>query len=106
LKKLFSENINFVVIVRGLVNYFMKLQLIKFQVKNGANFSEITKKQRIFWKQVPVLQKHLGVWNLGKINHILKKLVEIEVKCKSTGSNPEMILERFLVSCCMAYGRR
>ena len=106
LQKLFTENVNFIVVIRSLVNYFLKLQLIKFQIANGANFTDITKKQRIFWKQIPVLQKHLGIWSLSKINHFLKKLIEVEVKCKSTGSNPEMVLERFLTVACGVYGGR
>jgi len=105
LKRLFAESVNFIVIVRSLVNYFMRLQLFKYRIENGENFAVLAKKERIFWKQAPILQGHLRIWSLKKISHFLKKLVEVEIKCKSTGSNPEILLERFLVGGCLRYKR-
>jgi DNA polymerase III subunit delta len=103
LKKIFSEETNFIVIIRSFVKYFIQMQRIKFQLNNGLSFIEASKQENIFWKQVPILQKHLNLWNLNQINFFLKKLAEVEVRCKSVDSNSEIILERFLIGICQAY---
>jgi len=79
---LYSEGIFPVVVIRSLINYFIKLQLYKFQLQNGLSFDEITTKENIFWKQKPILQQHLRKLSLENINDILFVLLKEECKLK------------------------
>lgn len=103
LQKISSEGINFILIIRSLLNYYLKLQLIKYQIENGTDFNEITRTHRIFWKQIPLLKRHLSIWSSKMIDHFLEKLIELEIKCKTSGSHPNVLLERFLIGSCLRY---
>lgn len=77
-----SEGIFPVVVIRSLINYFIKLQLLKFQLQNGLSFEEISTKENIFWKQKPILAQHLKKLSMKNINDILFILLKEEAKSK------------------------
>ena len=58
------------------------MQLYKFQLQNGINFEEITVRDKIFWKQKPIIVQHLKKLTSRNINSILLFLMKEECKLK------------------------
>lgn len=82
LHNIYSEGIFPVVIVRTVINYFMKLQLYKYQLQNGITFEQLATKENVFWKQKPILAQHLQKLSMENINDILLVLLNEESKLK------------------------
>lgn len=82
LQSLYSEGVFPVVVVRTAINYFIKLQLYKYQLQNGITFEQLTTKENIFWKQKPILAQHLQKLSMNNINDILSILLNEECKMK------------------------
>jgi len=96
LEKLFTEKTSPITIIRFLTNYFGKLSLVKHNIKNGSNLDLEMKIQNIFFKQQPTFKKHLNIWNEKSISNILIKLQELEIRCKNSNFNSELLLSAFV----------
>ena len=106
LQKLFDEKINSITIIRFLTNYLMKLYLVKNNVKNGSVLEQEIKSQRLFFKREPIFRKHLNIWDLEATKSLLIKLQELEIKCKSSSSIPELLLKSFNNFCFLKYKKK
>jgi DNA polymerase-3 subunit delta len=108
LDKLLSENVNFVVILRSLMNYFMRLQLVKGLVVGGREYTEALQELRppLFFKQIPLFKKHIGEWKLEDINLFLDRLNEAEAKCKSLKIDTGLYLGNFLNTALMFFRKK
>jgi DNA polymerase-3 subunit delta len=100
LHRLFNENVNFTVILRSLITYFSKLQLVKSLMWQGNSYEEAVKELRppLFFKQAPLFARHIHLWNLKNINLLLDRLNLTEVKCKSLKMNPNLTVSDFINS--------
>lgn len=94
--KLFKEKFNSVGLCRILANYFTKLRSAKINIENGIALEAEVKNQRLFFKQEPIFKKHLQKWSINKLNDLVLKLQELEVRCKSGNFNQELILKSFI----------
>jgi DNA polymerase III subunit delta len=96
LEKLFTEKTSPITIIRFLTNYFGKLSLVKNNIKNGSNLDLEMKIQNIFFKQQPTFKKHLNIWSEKAISNILIKLQELEIRCKNSNFDSELLLSAFV----------
>jgi len=85
LQNLYSEGVFPVVIIRTVINYFMKLQLYKYQLQNGISFEQLAMKENVFWKQKPILAQHLQKLSMNNIDEIL--LILLNEECEMKGKN-------------------
>jgi len=88
---------NHIKIIISLSTNFRNVYNVKLLAKNDLDVTEIAKQL----KQKPFLvEKSLKTWkNLSpeKLRGILKHLMEIEIKFKSTSVNPRFELEKFII---------
>lgn len=99
LNKALLEGIAPVTIIRAILRYLLRLQSIKGQATHtGTNEEQVISslKPPVFFKQIPLLKRHLGLWNERTLSKVLAGLVELEIECKKTGSPPELLCSRFL----------
>jgi DNA polymerase-3 subunit delta len=98
LQKLFNENVNFTVILRSLINYFSKLQLVKTLVDRGENYENAVSelKPPLFFKQAPIFARHVQKWKLKNINLLLDRLNTVELRCKSIKMDTNLIISEFI----------
>lgn len=82
LQNLYSDGVVPIIIIRSVIGYFLKLQLFKYQLKNGLSFDDIATRENIFWKQKPLLQQHLHKLTEENINNVLFVLLKEESKLK------------------------
>jgi DNA polymerase-3 subunit delta len=68
-----SEGMTAVAIIRVLAQYFMKLHYVKNLIEEGASFQDAAKKIKppIFFKQLPVFQRHIHNWSNKNLQQIL-----------------------------------
>lgn len=100
MEKILREGGQPIQLLRMLQNYYGKLHLYTHEIK--AQRTTIDSyiqmlKPPVFFKQVPVLKRHLSTWNEGKLTKALAVLLEAERLCKETGSVPEVILGQSMV---------
>jgi DNA polymerase-3 subunit delta len=96
LEKIFAEKTSPITIIRFLTNYFGKLSLVQDNIKNGSSLDLEMKIQNIFFKQQPAFKKHLNIWNQKAIANLLVKLQDLEIKCKNSNSDSELLLSAFV----------
>ena len=84
INKLLSEGTSPISLVRSLINYLLRVQQTKIEMKKGNNFDSSIKilKPPVFWKDKDNFQKHCFKWPLRSIESSLNKLLETEIACK------------------------
>ncbi len=73
--------------------------------KSSTSIETLLDKQKppIFWKDRPIISGQLKKWNLKKINSIIKKLYNLELKIKSSSSiNHSLLIKKLLVDICLS----
>lgn len=98
LQKLLRENTQPIQILRALQRYFLRLQLaasMMQQQRMTADQAIQQLKPKIFFKQVAILRRQLGLWKLPMLERVLVMLTRAEQASKATGSAPEAQLQHY-----------
>ena len=85
----------------------IKQRLLKISEVNSmalkTNLDDALTKLRppIFWKDLPIFKLQTQKWNKEKINNILNKTLELELRIKSKATiNPNLLIRNFLIEIC------
>lgn len=96
-EKLFINNNEPIMLIRYLVNYFLKLQSAKILIeREDESVEEAVKKQRLFFKVENEFKAQLNKFSLNKINMILNELSKLELKIKQGGVNAKIAFLGFV----------
>lgn len=73
--------------LRAMQRYFRRLYQLSSQVAAGKSPDEAIAAIRppVFYKQLPLLQRHVRGWSAGQLSRALTLLVQAELACKTTG---------------------
>tara|TARA_B100000401_G_scaffold436557_1_gene380263 strand:+ start:8457 stop:9482 length:1026 start_codon:yes stop_codon:yes gene_type:complete len=84
INKLLSEGTNPISLIRSLMNYIMRIQMTKIEMRKGNDFENAIKILRppVFWKDKDNFQKHCLKWPIEQIEKILNGLTSTEIDCK------------------------
>ena len=95
-----AEGIPAVTVLRNLQNHFLRLHISKVRVMQGEGVEDVLKKLRPppFFKVKDAFVAQLLGWGLPQIEQALALLTGVEAKCKQTGSNPETLTGRAVLS--------
>lgn len=98
LQRVFAENVGAIAPIRAILRYMYRLREVLFHIDNGMSLEVAMTKLAppVFFKQVPIFKSHLRIWNNKSIDNVVDSLLRLETDCKQTGSNPELLLARFL----------
>jgi DNA polymerase-3 subunit delta len=100
LRRIESEGINFVNIIRMLQNYFARvLYVVKEAHLNGSRVEIIINglKPPVFFKEKSALVKICDTVNYDYATELMNELIELEISCKFTAFNPDMLLYNYLI---------
>ena len=98
--KIFSEGTNSIAIIRSLINYMLRIQQTKIEIKKQKSFDEAVKilKPPLFWKDKDNFRNHCNAWPLNEIEKGLSILLNAEYKCKSESSLSPLICEKYVLN--------
>ena len=100
INKLLSEGTSPISLVRSLINYLLRVQQTKIEMKKGNNFDSSIKilKPPVFWKDKDNFQKHCFKWPLQGIESSLNRLLETEITCKLNSKLANINCEKSILS--------
>lgn len=104
LDRVFAEGGNPVQLVRALQRHADQLHLVSGHAAKGGNLEAAMFKARGLPRGGPVrrrFENHLRTWPLGRLGEALKRILDAELECKSTGYPDEVIARRL----CLALAR-
>lgn len=72
--------------LRALQRYFNRLYALKSQMENGQSAEQVIQSIRppVFFRQVPILTRHLQQWNTDQVAKALRLLIAAELACKTS----------------------
>ena len=87
-------------IIRSLVKYFKIIENILCLINDGKNINDAINSINppIFFKDKFLFHTQSKIWNLKKINIVLKRLVIAEIKCKSTLFGEKILIAQLILS--------
>jgi len=94
-----AEDTNFVLIIRVLLRYTLRMLEVKNAMRLGKNAETAVAalKPPVFFKQRDNLTQLARVVALEKLSLLLKKLLQLEMDCKSGKLDPQLLTFNFLV---------
>lgn len=98
MQKLLRENVQPIQVLRALQRYFIRLHLAAVTMRQRRQTAEQViqeMKPKVFFKQVPVLRRQLGLWQPAMLERVLLMLTRAEQASKETGSSPEAQLQHY-----------
>ena len=100
LDKVYENSSTAINITRLFIKHFKMIEKILLTVEKGSNILESINNMKppIFFKDRPLLVFQCQLWSLNKINLIFKRLIEIELKCKSNIYPNKILLSQFILS--------
>ncbi len=95
-----SEGIPAVTVLRNLQNHFMRLHITKARMQKGESMEGAMMKLRpaVFFKVKNAFESQLNGWSMGQMEQALALLASVEAKCKQTGSEPQTLCSRAILS--------
>lgn len=97
LEKLFRDGFEPIMLIRFLSNYLQKLYFCKVEIElNKADFEEVVKSQRLFFRTEIEFRKHLRVLSLQFLTKTLQDLEVLEVKLKNNSMSPKLAVLDFV----------
>ena len=84
-EKILDSSISPIVVIRTMVKHFKIIEKVLCDIEDGKNIDDAINfiKPPIFFKDKPLIFNQSRLWSLPKINLILKRLSDTEIKCKS-----------------------
>ena len=89
-----------ITLIRMFVNHFKLIEKILLLVKSYNDLNYVIENIRppIFFKKKEFVIFQCKLWNLKLVNTILKRLIELELRCKLNSSTEKTLLSQFLLS--------
>lgn len=98
--KTLDSSISSIVIIRTLVKHFKIIEKILCAVEDGKFIEDAINevKPAIFFKDKPLFTIQSKLWNLRKINLVLRRLSDNEIKCKSGLFSDKILTAQLILS--------
>ncbi len=89
-----------ITLIRVFVNHFKLIEKFLLLVENGSNLKFVLEKAKppIFFKKKAFIISQCKLWNLKSIDLILKRLIQLELKCKLNQISEKTLMSHFLLS--------
>lgn len=97
---LLNEGTEPVRILRSLQNHLTRLYLTRLRADKGDNIEAAMKKLRpeVFWKNKASFESQVNAFTAAALEQAQNLLTGAEGKCKQTGSDPQLICSRIVLS--------
>jgi DNA polymerase-3 subunit delta len=98
--KTLDASVSCIIIIRALIKHFKLIEKIQYEVQLGNHIDNVMKNIRppIFFKDQPAIIFQSNFWNLEKINILLKRFVDTEIKSKSGLFSDKLLVAQLILS--------
>mgnify|MGYP000663327782 FL=1 len=99
-EKILDSSISPIVVIRTMVKHFKIIERVLCYIEDGKNIDDSINnlKPPIFFKDKPLISNQSRLWCLPKINLILKRLADTEIKCKSGLFSDKLLAAQLILS--------
>ena len=89
-----------ITLIKMFVSHFKLIERVLLLFENNKNLINVIEniKPPIFFKKKEFVVFQCKVWNLKLINIILRRLIELEIKCKLNNSLEKVLISQFILS--------
>ena len=97
-----------ITLIRIFVNHFKLIEKLLLLTENDSNLKIVIEKASppIFFKKKEFIISQCKLWNLKSINIILKRLIELELKCKLNQISEKTLMSQFILSTSVLAGNK
>lgn len=94
--RLLHEGVAPIQIIRSFARYFQQLYRLAAEMGSGRSADAVIEAIRppMFYKQIPFTRQHLQSWDIPALETALRLLTEGEIACKTTGTNPALMVSQ------------
>ena len=87
-RSLTEEGVQVITIIRALQNHFRRLHYIKTLSLHNNSIDQAMKtlSPPVFFKQETAFKYQLQTWNIGSLENIIHRLINLEIQCKRTST--------------------
>ena len=102
LSELYLNTLNQIFLLRVLSNKIHRLIKMKESEKNYNNIDNLINNTKpfIFWKEKPIIKKHLSIWNYKDLKKIFFEINNVEIMCKKNPQISQIIAFKFFTELC------
>ena len=100
LAKLKHEDVPFIVLIRVVMNFFYKVLILLNTMKEkskSANAAVLELRPPVFFKQKTNVINAANALNVKQVKQYIKKLLLLEVDCKSSSIDPDLLYSQFML---------
>lgn len=101
MQKILQENVQPVVVLRSINRYFQKLHNLHAQMQaGGVSIDQVIEnlKPKVFYKQLPILKRHVLTWKPVRIEKALAIVLKAEQATKESGNVAEIQLQQAILA--------
>ena len=98
LERALAEGVSFVALIRQAIGHLMRLQQARLHMAGGLPPAEAVRAMRppVFFRLASGMEASLVLWSEARLLTALEEARRVEIKCKLTGSRPELLTARFV----------
>ena len=95
----FNKSVSSISMIRQFGYHFKLIEKIILLQKKGSNLDDAVNNVRppIFFKNKPSITYQCNLWQLKKINLVLKKLIDLELRCKMNIYSEKTLISQFIL---------
>ena len=96
----YDNSVSNIGIVRGFRNQLKLIENLVLLNKKGLSLRDAINKIKptIFFKNIPTVTAQCELWSLSKIAATQKKLIKLEINCKSSTYPEKTLISQFILS--------
>ena len=100
LDKIYDNSNTNIILTRAFIKHFKLIEKILLLVEMNLNITDAINRMKppIFFKQKPFIINQCKIWSLEKINLSLKRLIDLEFKCKTSIYPDKTLIAQFILS--------
>lgn len=84
-------------LIRIMLSHLTRLAAMRTKVDQGNNIDRIVSHPSVFYKDQKNFARQLRIWSSAAISRLIERLVEMEIKLKSSGQPEHVLLEELLL---------
>ncbi|MEJ6595647.1 DNA polymerase III subunit delta [Parasphingorhabdus sp.] len=92
-----AQGISEIGLIRIMLRHLTKLAELRSKVDKGGNIDSIAGHPSVFFKEQKHFKRQLRIWSSANIARLIERVLQLEIKMKSSGQPDQVLLEEELL---------